>query len=348
MSLQEKYMTRCLELAKNGLGLVYPNPMVGSVIVHKEVIIGEGWHQKAGGPHAEVNAIDSVVKKELLPEATLYVNLEPCSHHGRTPPCADLILRTGIKKVVIGAVDTNKSVGGRGIKRLRENGVDVVVSVKEKDCRELNKRFFTFHEKKRPFVILKWAQSKDGFIFPDAKEVRKGKPFWISNEYSRQRVHQWRAEEAAILVGKVTVQQDNPKLNIRDFVGNPIIRIAIDRKLELAPPLNLFDGSVETIIYNDLKNETKGNLKFVKLDFSGKLVTQMMNHLHEKEVQSLIVEGGTYTLNSFIQAGIWDEAKVFWGQQNFGNGLKAPILNADEMYEENIGNNVLRVFKNNS
>jgi len=339
-------MKRCLELAKNGLGLVYPNPMVGSVIVHKGIVIGEGWHHKAGCPHAEVNAIDSVKNKALLSEATLYVNLEPCSHHGRTPPCADLIISNGIKKVVIGSVDTNEQVGGKGIKRLKENGVEVVVSVLEKEGRELNKRFFTFHEKKRPYVILKWAQSNDGFIFPDTSVAKKGQPFWISNSYSLQRVHQWRSEEAAILAGKRTVQLDNPKLNVRDFTGNSIVRIAIDRKLELDASLNFFDGSAETIIYNELKDETKGSIRFVQLDFSKDLVGQMMKHLHQIEIQSLIVEGGAYTLKAFIRSGSWDEARVFQGEQGFGKGLDAPVIHADQIYEEHVGNNLLHIYKN--
>ena len=275
MNLHDKYMTRCLELAKNGLGSVYPNPMVGSVLVFEGEIIGEGWHQKAGGPHAEVRAISSVKNKKVLSEATLYVNLEPCSHFGKTPPCADLIIKNGIRKVVIGVVDSNKKVGGKGIERLRENGVEVIVPVMEKACRALNKRFFTYHEKKRPYVVLKWAQTKDKFIFPDDKLLNSGKPFWISNLYSRQRVHQWRAQEASILVGKITAQQDNPKLNVRDFVGDRITRIAIDRNLELSEALHLMDGSVETIIFNNVKDEKKGNLHFVKLNFSKMVVNQI-------------------------------------------------------------------------
>ncbi len=347
MKDQEKFMKRCLELAKNGLGLVYPNPMVGSVVVHNDVIIGEGWHQKAGGPHAEVKAIDSVKNKSLLAESTLYVNLEPCSHHGRTPPCADLIIRHGIKKVVIAAVDTNKQVGGKGIKRLQEHGVEVIVSVLEKEARELNKRFFTFHEKKRPYVILKWAQSKDGYIFPDAKIAQKGLPFWISNSYSLQRVHQWRAEEASILVGKNTVQQDNPKLNVRDFSGNSILRIAIDRKLELSHSMNFFDGSSDTIIYNESKDEIIGQLSFVKLDFSKDIIAQIMQDLYEKEIQSLIVEGGAYTLNSFIGSGCWDEARVFRGSQYFEKGLKAPEIDAEQVDKEQIDDNLLCIHKYN-
>ena len=347
MEDQEKFMKRCLEMAKNGLGLVYPNPMVGSVIVHNGVIIGEGWHQKAGAPHAEVNAIDAVKDKSLLPESTLYVNLEPCSHYGKTPPCADLIISHAIKKVVIGAVDTNSKVGGKGIKRLKDHGVEVVVSVLEEEARELNKRFFTFHEKKRPYVILKWAQSQDGFIFPDSKIVQKGLPFWISNSYSLQRVHQWRSEEASILVGKHTVQQDNPKLNVRDFSGNSILRIAIDRKLELSGSLNFFDGSSDTIIYNELKDEIIGQLSFVKLDFSKEIISQIMTDLYKKEIQSLIIEGGAFTLNSFIASGLWDEARVFKGSQLFKNGLKAPVLDDRKFDEEQIDDNILCIYKNN-
>lgn len=339
-------MQRCLELAKNGLGLVYPNPMVGCVIVYQDRIIGEGWHQKAGCPHAEVNAIDSVKDKSLLTKATLYVNLEPCSHHGRTPPCADLIIEYGIKKVIIGSVDTHEKVGGKGIKRLRENGVEVEISILESEGRELNKRFFTFHEKKRPYVILKWAQSVDGFIFPAASGVEKGIPYWISNSYSLQRVHQWRSEEAAILVGRKTVQLDNPRLNIRDYTGNSILRIAIDRKLELNGSLNFFDGSNDTIIYNELKDEERGKSHFVQLDFSKDLVAQMMQHLHDIEIQSLIVEGGAYTLNAFIRSGSWDEARVFQGEQHFGDGLEAPVLHADRISEEHLGNNLLYIYKN--
>lgn len=346
MKDQEKFMKRCLELAKNGLGLVYPNPMVGCVVVYNGLIIGEGWHQKAGCAHAEVNAIASVKNKSLLTDATLYVNLEPCSHHGRTPPCADLIVSHGIKKVVIGAVDSNKQVGGKGIKRLRENGVELVVSVLEDEARELNKRFFTFHEKKRPYVILKWAQSKDGYIFPDLRDAQKGQPFWISNNYSLQRVHQWRSEEASILVGKNTVQQDNPNLNVRDFSGNSIIRIAIDRKLELSESLNFFDGSSDTIIYNELKDETIGQLSLVRLDFSQDLITQILKDLYKKDVQSLIVEGGAYTLNSFIVANLWDEARVFNGEQYFKNGLKAPVLDTEQYSQEQLDNNLLCIFKN--
>ena len=320
------FMTRCLELAKHGLGLVYPNPMVGCVIVHNGEIIGEGWHQKAGSHHAEVNAINAVKRTDLLPESTLYVNLEPCSHYGRTPPCADRIIKSGIKNVVIGSLDSNEKVSGKGVRRLRENGIDVITPVLEDACVKLNRRFFTFHEKKRPYVILKWAQSKDGYIFPDKGTIDEGAPFWISNSYSLQKVHQWRAEEAAILVGKNTVLQDNPKLNIRHFTGNSILRIVIDRKLEIPQHMNFFDNSVETLIYNQVKEGKQGRLNYVKCDFDKDIVAQILNHLYSQEVQSLIVEGGSFTLNAFLEADLWDEARVVEGQAYFGSGIKAPFL----------------------
>ena len=260
-------------------------------------------------------------------------------------PCADHILNNGIKKVVIGAVDTNEEVGGKGIKKLRDNGVEVMVSVLEKECLELNKRFYTFHEKKRPYVILKWAQSIDGFIFPDKEEVQKGTPFWISNPYARQRVHQYRAEEAAILVGKNTVIQDDPQLSVRGFAGNQILRIAIDRRLEADSSSKIYDGSSPSIIYNGLKDMAEGEVNFVKLDFERDIIPQIMMDLHKRNVQSLIVEGGTVTLNAFIQSEVWDEAKVFSGTQKFINGIKAPELDANLEREEFIDNNILRVYK---
>lgn len=334
-------------MAKNGLGSVYPNPMVGSVLVKNGLIIGEGWHQKAGSPHAEVNAINSVQDKNDLTEATLYVNLEPCSHHGRTPPCADYILKNGIKKVVIGAVDTNEEVGGRGIKRLKDNGVEVIVSVLENECLELNKRFYTFHEKQRPYIILKWAQSLDGFIFPDKDDVQKGAPFWISNPYSRQRVHQYRAEEAGILVGNNTLLQDNPQLSVRGFAGNQILRIAIDKDLQVEKTANIFDNTSNTLVFNKQMEVKDGNIEFVKLDFQKNIIPQIMEALHKRQIQSLIVEGGTITLDSFIASGLWDEARVFSSDQKFNKGIKAPLFDGILEKEEAIADNLLRIYKPN-
>ncbi|MDN3644543.1 bifunctional diaminohydroxyphosphoribosylaminopyrimidine deaminase/5-amino-6-(5-phosphoribosylamino)uracil reductase RibD [Lutimonas halocynthiae] len=348
MAEHNLYMRRCLELAANGLGLVYPNPMVGSVIVYKGLIIGEGWHQKAGEAHAEVNAINAVKEKELLSKATLYVNLEPCSHYGKTPPCADLIIKNNIKKVVIGSIDTNDKVGGKGIKRLKENSIEVIHSVMEKECRELNKRFFTFHEKNRPFVILKWARSKDGYIFPDKAKAASGTPFWISNKYSLQRVHQLRSQEASILVGKNTVLQDDPKLNLRHFEGNGLMRLVIDRNLELPDDKNLFDQSVHTIIYNEKKDEVMHNLHYVKLDFEKEVIAQIMNHLYHLEIQSVIVEGGAYTLAHFIESGFWDEALVFEGDQIFKEGIKGPDIGVKPFVHQKVLNDDMYLYKNNS
>jgi diaminohydroxyphosphoribosylaminopyrimidine deaminase/5-amino-6-(5-phosphoribosylamino)uracil reductase len=342
----ELYMKRCLQLAENGHGLVYPNPMVGSVVVHNDLIIGEGWHQKAGEAHAEVNAIKSVKDKKLLSEATIYVNLEPCSHYGRTPPCADLILEHKIKRVVIGSVDTNEKVGGKGIKRLKQHGVEVVYPIMEKECRDLNKRFYTFHEKNRPYVILKWAQSKDGYIFPELHKVTPGNPFWISNKYAQQRVHQYRAEEASILVGKNTVLQDDPKLNLRHFEGNDIMRLTIDKNLEIPDHMNFIDNSVKTIIYNDMKDEEHGETKYVRLNFSKELIGQIMDHLYAMDIQSLIVEGGAYTLSSFIKSGIWDEARVFESNENIHEGVKGPELKEKPISQEVLCDNTLFQYKN--
>jgi len=274
------------------------------------------------------------------------VNLEPCSHYGRTPPCADLILEHKIKRVVIGSVDTNEKVGGKGIKRLKEHGVEVVYPIMEKECRDLNKRFYTFHERNRPYVILKWAQSKDGYISPELHKVASGSPFWISNKYAQQRVHQYRAEEASILVGKNTVLQDNPKLNLRHFEGNNILRLAIDKNLEIPEHMNFIDNSVKTVIYNDMKDEEDGNTKYVKLNFSKDLIGQIMDHLYAMEIQSLIVEGGAYTLSSFIKSGIWDEARVFESNEDIHDGVKGPELIGKLISQEVLCNNTLFQYKN--
>jgi diaminohydroxyphosphoribosylaminopyrimidine deaminase/5-amino-6-(5-phosphoribosylamino)uracil reductase len=346
MDIHEIYMRRCLTLAKNGLGYTYPNPLVGCVIVHQGMIIGEGWHQKAGEGHAEVNAINAVKDQDLLPEATLYVNLEPCSHHGRTAPCADLIVKKKIKKVVIGIIDANEKVQGQGKLHLEKNGVEVVTGILLEECRELNKRFFTFHEKGRPYVILKWAQSADGYIFPDLKPSIKRQPIWISNPYSRQKAHQWRAQEASILVGKNTVIQDDPRLNTRDMAGNDILRMVIDKDLLIPLGSQIYDGQFDTVIYNAKKEGSEGKVKYVQLDFSKEIVEQVLSDLHQKNIQSLIVEGGAYTLNKFLVAGLWDEARIFCGEKKFGGGIKAPVIHLKADKEENILNDRLFWYRN--
>lgn len=345
MNLHEKYIARCIELAKNGFGTTYPNPMVGSVIVYNGQIIGEGWHQKAGEPHAEVNAIRSVKDPSLLDKATIYVSLEPCSHFGKTPPCCDLIIEKKIPNVVIGTIDSNIKVAGNGIKRLKEAGTSVVVGVLEKECYELNQRFFTFHEKKRPYIILKWAQTQDGFLAPLEKNEQK--PVWITNPYSRQWVHKWRTEEQAILVGTQTVIDDNPQLNARDWEGNSPIRIVIDQNNRIPKTAHIFDNQVKTIVFSKNKNiPTSENTIFEVIDFQENIANQMVERLYQHQIQSVIIEGGTQTLQTFIDANLWDEARVFIGPIVFGKGKKAPILPSFLAQKKHILEDELLIIRN--
>lgn len=315
-----RWMQRALELASRGRGQVSPNPMVGSVVVYQDQIIGEGWHQAYGGPHAEVHAIAAVADKSCLRESTVYVNLEPCSHHGKTPPCADMLIREGVQRVVIANLDTNPLVAGEGVKKLRAAGIHVVTGVLAAAGRELNKRFFTFMEQQRPYIILKWAQTSDGFI---ARENYDSK--WISHAVSRQRVHQWRAEEDAILVGKRTAAHDNPQLNVRDWTGRDPVRVVMDRFLTLNTDLHLFDGQQPTLWYNVLKHEEHPNLTRIRLDEQN-FLPALIQDLYKRKIQSLIVEGGRATLQLFIDAGYWDEARVFISPASFGKGIAAPTM----------------------
>lgn len=341
-------MSRCIELAKNGLGTTYPNPLVGSILVHQDRIIGEGWHYKAGQPHAEVNAIASVHASESdnLSQATIYVSLEPCSHFGKTPPCADLIIEKGIKKVVVGSTDPNPKVAGRGIKKLMEAGCEVIVGVLETECDALNKRFFTFQNKKRPYIFLKWAQTSNGFIAPSTKE--KKEPVWITNEYSRQLVHKMRAEEQAILVGTNTVLEDNPSLTTRDWKGTSPVRVIIDRELKIGETVSVYDQSTPTIFITEEKRENLKNLSFETVDFSEALPFQICDILYRYDIQSLIVEGGKKTLQQFIDTNFWDEAVIFTGKITFTNGVKAPAIEGTLVSEENIQTDTLQYFKNTS
>ncbi|HBY69179.1 MAG: riboflavin biosynthesis protein RibD [Flavobacteriaceae bacterium] len=350
-------MQRCIDLAKNGLGTTYPNPLVGSVIVYNQSIIGEGWHYKAGEPHAEVNAINNVADKDLLQKATIYVSLEPCSHFGKTPPCADLIIANGIKSVVIGSTDPNPKVSGNGIKKLIEAGCDVTVGILEDECVHLNKRFFTFHNKKRPYIILKWAQTKDGFIAPTetstcSKNITEQQPVWITNTYSRQRTHKLRAEEQAILVGSNTVIKDNPSLTTRDWKGNSPTRIVIDRKLKIPSEASIFDGSTPTIVLTEKPQQASGNTCYEVIDFQKNLAQQICKVLHTHNLQSLIIEGGAKTINTFIAENLWDEAHIFTGSPIFGNGVKAPNFSEEQkanislLSEESLQNDTLQIFKN--
>lgn len=333
MKMHEKYIRRCIELAKNGLGTTYPNPLVGSVIVHNGKIIGEGWHKKSGEPHAEVNAVNSVKDKSLLKESTIYVSLEPCSHFGKTPPCADMIIKNQIPTVVIGTIDPFAKVCGAGIQKLKEAGINVTVGVLEEECKELNKRFFTFHNKKRPYIILKWAQTSDGFIAPLSKE--ENKPVWITNKYSRQLVHKWRSEEQAILVGTQTVIDDNPKLDVRDWSGTNPVRIVLDKSVRISKENLIFDSSALTILLSE-----------ENLDFSKSIVKQIVDILFEEKIQSLIVEGGSKTLQSFIDENLWDEARVFRGGSCFNAGIKAPVINGKLLTKHKIVDDELINYSN--
>ena len=329
MNTDERYMQRCLSLARKAIGYTYPNPLVGSVIIHEGKIIGEGWHTKAGEPHAEVNAIASVNDKDLLKESTLYVNLEPCAHFGKTPPCADLIIEKEIPKIVIGCVDINSKVAGKGIERLRQAGREVMVGVLEAECQALNARFFTFHAQQRPYIILKWAQTRDGFIAPLQQEQQK--PVWISNAFSQQLTHLWRAQEGAILVGKHTVEKDNPSLTTRHWVGDNPLRLVIDNDHVLPKTLAVFQGDPAVVL------TISPNCSMPK---------QVCNYLYERQIQSLIVEGGAQVLQQFIDEGLWDEARIFVGDTRFSEGLSAPQLQGDLQAIQPIATDLLLIYRN--
>ncbi len=332
------FMQRAIELAHLGKGFVSPNPLVGCVIVQEGKIIGEGWHRKYGAPHAEVEAVNSVRDKALLPLSTVYVNLEPCSHFGKTPPCADMLIREQVKKVVIANLDSNPLVAGEGVKKLKAAGIEVITDVLTREGRVLNKRFFTFMEKQRPYIILKWAQTHDDFI---ARANFDSK--WISNDLSRRLVHKWRTEEDAILVGYNTVKYDDPKLNVRLWSGRDPVRIIIDRHLQLDASLTVFNKLQKTICYNLLKNEEHYNLIFRKLDET-EFFQQLVADLYRLQIQSVIIEGGARTLQTFIDLGLWDEANVFESKLTFGNGVQAPFINGTMIQDQPLFTDVLKVF----
>ena len=340
----EQYIKRCLELAQKGIGTTRPNPSVGAVLVVDDKIIGEGFTSPYGGNHAEVNAIQSVEDAELLKKATIYVTLEPCSHQGKTPPCSDLIIRSGIPRVVIGCIDTNSLVAGKGVEKLKNAGVEVITGVLEEECQEQHRRFFTFHNQKRPYLILKWAETSDGFIAPVSREERK--PVWITNATSRQLVHQWRAEEHGILVGTKTVLEDNPKLNVRTWKGENPVRIVIDRELKISRDSHVYDQSVKTIFLTEQESRQEGSLVFEQVDFSKSLGQQICNVLYQHSIQSVIIEGGSQTLQTFIDENLWDEARVFKGKVEFSKGIKAPKLDKKEQSIQAIGTDELKIYLN--
>ncbi len=335
----ELFMQRAMDLALLGIGQVSPNPLVGCVITHGGKIIGEGWHKKYGDAHAEVNAVNSVPDKRMLKESAAYVTLEPCSHFGRTPPCADLLMEHEVKKVVVANLDSNPLVAGEGIRKLRSTGIEVITGVLDKKGRALNKRFFTFMEKQRPYIILKWAETADGFI---ARKNFDSK--WISDEYSRQLVHKWRTEEDAVLVGMRTAQLDNPELNVRDWSGRNPVRIVIDRFLKLNEKIHLFDGSQKSLCYNVLKHEEHPNLSLVRIDEED-FLHRLIQDLYKKKIQSVIVEGGSQTLQAFIELGLWDEARIFVSPQSFQTGIKAPSISGVLENHIRIKNDWLKILQ---
>ena len=335
-----------MQIANNGIGTTRPNPSVGAVIVYQNKIIGEGFTSPHGENHAEVNAINAVENKSLLKEATIFVTLEPCSHFGKTPPCADLIVKHQLKQVVIGCLDSNSLVAGKGVSHLENAGINVIVGVLETECRMHHKRFFTVQENKRPYIILKWAETKDGFVAPIAKNEIK--PIFISNTYSQQLVHKLRSAEHAILVGTKTVLADNPKLNIRSWSGENPIRVVLDNTLRIPKNSNILDGSVKTIVITRAKDKnivSSKNLIFEEIDFSKNIAKQVCEVLSKYQIQSLIVEGGTQTLQTFIDEKLWDEAMVFVGNTSFVKGVKSPII-TKEFKEEFIESDVLKRYTN--
>jgi len=333
--MDEIFMRRCIELAKCGFGTASPNPMVGAVIVCDGKIIGEGWHRKCGEAHAEVNAVNSVADKSLLKKSTIYVSLEPCAHVGRTPACADMLIREGIPNIVVGSIDPFEKVAGKGVEKLKNAGRNVKIGVLRDECDWLNRRFFTFHTKRRPYVILKWAQTADGFI-DNIRNDRQTPPLKITDRHFSTLVHKWRTEEDAILVGTRTALLDNPQLTARLWSGRNPVRVCIDREMEIPTSSKIFDNQAKTIVITSsslnnieptlrLRSGSGSNILFCPANFNDSLVPQILDILYRNEIQSVIVEGGAQTLNSFISLGLWDEARVFTNSSlTIGNGIKAP------------------------
>lgn len=351
MTTDERYMLRCIELARLGKGSVSPNPLVGAVVVFEDTIIGEGWHKQYGGPHAEVNAINSVKDQSLLSQSTIYVNLEPCSHFGKTPPCADLLIKHKLKRVVIGMEDPFSLVAGRGIGKLKDAGIEVEVGVLGKECKELNKRFIIFHQQERPYIILKWAQTIDGFIAPDATAMNPEEfeqKRHITGVMVQKLVHKWRTEEDAILVGKNTAITDNPALNARAWKGRNPVRITLDRKGELPQQLKILDGTQRTLVFTGNPNMQSPNAQteYIVIDFSTNIWPQISHVLYRSNIQSVVIEGGAITLNHVIESGIWDEAQVFTSPQTLQSGVAAPAIQGTLKQELYIDGKQLHIYRN--
>ena len=317
-------MQRCVDLAYLGQGNVSPNPMVGCVIVKNGLIIGEGYHSEYGGKHAEIKAIESVIDQKEIENSTVYISLEPCVHHGKTPPCVHELINRKIKTAVIGSRDSNPIVGGKGIESLKRVGIEVIENILEEECRKLNKRFFTFHEKRRPYVILKWAQTSDGYLDKNREIGEKGVN-WISSPESKVLVHKWRSEEQSILVGRNTILNDNPSLTVREISGKNPTRIVIDSQLQLSKDVNIFSKDAPTLVFNRLKNDKTDGVEWIKISETS--TKHILDELFKRNIQSVLVEGGSRTLQYFIIDNVWDEARVIVGDVKFGDGIKAPVMN---------------------
>lgn len=348
MMADELYMQRCLDLANLGMGNVSPNPLVGCVIVSGGKIIGEGYHRKFGEAHAEVNAVNAVLAKygdlaaALLANATAYVSLEPCAHFGKTPPCADLLVRHRIKRVVIGNRDPFPDVNGKGIEKLQAAGIEVISGVLEKECAALNRRFFTRVSEQRPYIILKWASTANGYFAPVGNLQR-----WVSGPLAKKLVHKWRTEEDAVIVGKRTAMVDNPQLTTREWPGRNPIRILIDRKLEVPPSHHIYDDSAKTLIFNELKTDVEGNIHYVQMeDMQYYLPQKIAFQLYLMDIQSVIIDGGANLLNQFINSGLWDEARVFTSATSWDTGILSPQINGIITAVQQVGNDQLSIYKN--
>lgn len=336
MTIDEKYMYRCLQLALNGKGFTHPNPMVGAVVVHNDKIIGEGYHRKYGYAHAEVNAINNVKDKSLLKSSTIYVSLEPCSHYGKTPPCSELIIKHQIPRVVIACLDPYPAVSGRGVKMLEDKGIVVTVGILEKEAKDLNKEFFTVQTQDRPYIYLKWAQSADGFI-DKKRDDNNNYPIQISNDFTKMIVHKIRSEVSAIMVGTNTAIKDNPSLSTRLWYGNNPIRIVIDRKGKISENYNLLKNPIKTYIFTEQNYENRNNhyQEFITIDFDSQLLYNILFFLKNKKINSILVEGGSLLLQSFIDLNLWDEIDVEISDICFKNGVKAPYVTNGRVINEN-------------
>ncbi|MCX3265356.1 bifunctional diaminohydroxyphosphoribosylaminopyrimidine deaminase/5-amino-6-(5-phosphoribosylamino)uracil reductase RibD [Pedobacter agri] len=346
--VDEFYIKRCLELASLAIGNVSPNPMVGCVIVHNSKIIGEGYHQKYGEAHAEPNAVKSVIERFgaeaeiLLRESTAYVNLEPCAHFGRTPPCADLFVKHQLKKVVIGNRDPFSGVDGKGIEKLKNAGIEVISGILDDECREFNRRFFTRIQKQRPYIILKWAETANGYF-----ATKDGHQKWISGALAKRLAHQWRTEEDAILVGKQTAIMDNPQLTAREWPGKNPIRLVIDKNLQVPQSNHIYNADAKTIIFNEVKTDVAGNIHYIQIeDMHFYLAQKIAFQLYLMDVQSVIVEGGAKILTQFLDTNLWDEARIFSSSERWDDGVPSPVINGHLKEQIQVGSDKLSIYKN--